>query len=450
AEFAFPYHFFRELKDKGYEGKIDITVPFLTGNSESKSNLIKFGGLYHTMEREFDEYRYQLNNSGVPSSLNFSAFNGDFGTFWNLNNFGIIDTLYNPDGSIQRYVTGYHYVNQINARNFYTGESKIAAGYAMVVFNLTRRLKAIGGIRVEKTDMRVISEDPTVPEGKLDLLDYLYSVNLVYALSEASNLRIAATKTLARPNMRELAPFVQFDTKNGFFNVGNPNLRRTLIQNYDLRYELYPRTGELLAVSVFYKQFKDPIIRAFNPRATIPELSFINVDNAMVLGAEVEFRKKLDFISPKLTHFYFSANLALIKSSYKIPADEIENSQNIDPEYNVTERPFQGQAPYIINTTLGYNNPDAGWESSLSFNVAGKKLYNISLFATPDVYEQPFPLMNFRLAKQLTQNFQLSFTAKNILNAINKKTLEFHGEEYVAESYPVGTSLGLGISYSIK
>ncbi len=448
AEYAFPYHFFRELNDQGVEGKVDISIPFLS--SKSPSNLIKVGGLYHTMDREFDEYRYQLNNSGVSSNLNFSTFDGDFDAFWNLDNFGIVDTTYKSDGDIQRYVTGYHYVNQINARNFYTGETKIAAGYAMLVYNLARRLKVIGGVRVETTDMSVISEDPTVPEGKLDLTDYLYSANLVYALSEQSNLRLAASKTLARPNMRELAPFVQFDTKNGFFNVGNPNLQRTLIQNYDIRYEIYPRSGELLAVSVFYKQFKDPIIRAFNPRATIPELSFINVDEAIVLGAEIEFRKKLDFISPKLSNFYFSANLALIKSSYDIPADEIANSKNIDPEYDESERPFQGQAPYIINTSLGYINIESGWESALSFNVSGERLYNISLFATPDVYEQPFPLMNFKLAKQLANNFQLSFTAKNILNAINKKTLEFHGEEYIAESYAVGTSLGIGISYSIK
>jgi TonB-dependent receptor len=450
AEYAFPYHFFRELNDEGFEGKVDVTIPFLTGSQEGSPNIIKVGGLYQQMDREFDEYRYQLNNSGVPSSHNFTLFNGDFDAFWDPQNFGIIDTLYKTDGSPQRYVTGYHYINQINARNFYTGESKIAAAYAMAVYQLTERLKVIGGVRVEKTDMRVISEDPTVEEGKLDLTDYLFSVNLVYALNESSNLRLAASRTLARPNMRELAPFVQFDTKNGFFNVGNPDLKRTLIHNYDLRYELYPRTGELLAISLFYKSFKDPIIRAFNPRATIPELSFINVDEAMVLGAELELRKKLDFISHRLSNFYFSTNVAIIGSTYDIPADEIQNSKNIDPEYDETTRPFQGQAPYIVNAGLAYINPDAGWEASLSFNVSGERLYNISLFATPDVYEQPFPLLNLRLAKQFADHFQLSFTAKNILDSINKKTLDFNGKEYIAEAYSVGTTLGIGLSYSIK
>ncbi len=450
AEFAFPYHFFRDLQDDLTQAKIDVSIPFLTKGNPGSSNRIKFGGYYSTAERDFGEFRYQLNNNGVPSDRSFTAFDGDFAGFFSLDNFGIIDTTFNPDGSIQRYVTGYHYINQINARNFYTGEQEIAAGYLMTVLNVLPDLKLVGGVRVETTDISVKSEEPTVPEGRLDQTDALYSVNLIYSLSEKANIRVAASKTLARPNLRELAPFVQFDTKNGFFNVGNPNLKRTLIQNYDIRYELYPRSGELLAISAFYKSFDEPIIRAFNPRATIPELSFINVDEAVVFGAEIEFRKNLNFLSPKLENFFFSSNLALIQSEYDIPADELANHRTIDPSYDQTTRPFQGQAPFVANLILSYINLDKGWESSLAFNVTGEKLYNIALFGTPDVYEQPFPLLNFKLTKQFAKHYQLSFTARNILDSVNKKTQEFRGNEFVAESFRLGTGLGLSLSYFIK
>ncbi len=450
AEFAFPYHFFRDLQDDLTQAKLDISIPFLTRGNPGSSNKIKFGGFYSTAERAFEEYRYQLNNSGVPANLNFSAFEGDFDAFFNLDNFGIIDTTLRNDGTVQRYNTGYHYINQINARNFYTGSQEIAAGYLMAVLNVLPQLKVVGGVRLETTDIRVQSQEPTVPEGRIDQTDLLYSANLIYALSEKANLRVAASQTLARPNMRELAPFVQFDTKNGFFNVGNPNLRRTLIQNYDIRYELYPRSGELFAISAFYKIFSDPIIRQFNPRATIPELSFINVDEAVVYGAEIEFRKNLDFLSPKLTDFYFSTNLAIIQSTYDIPQNETENSKNIDPSYDQTTRPFQGQAPFVVNAILSYINNEKGWESSLAFNVTGEKLYNISLFATPDIYEQPFPIMNFKIAKKFADQYQLAFRARNILNPINKKTQEFRGQEFIAESFKLGTDLGISFSYFIR
>jgi TonB-dependent receptor len=303
---------------------------------------------------------------------------------------------------------------------------------------------------METTDMSVISRDTLVPEGKINQTDYLYALNLIYTLNEKSNLRLAGSQTLARPNLRELAPFVQFDTKNGFFNVGNPNLKRTLIQNYDIRYELYPNNGELIAVSAFYKKFTDPIIRAFNPKATIPELSFINVDEAIVLGAELEIRKGLGFIAPALQKFYFNMNLALIHSEYDIPADEIANSKNIDPEYDQTTRPFQGQAPYIVNAIISYINPDNGLEVSLAYNVSGERLYNISLFATPDVYEQPTSLLNFKASKRFGEHYQLSLTARNLLNESNRKTLEFNGEEYTAESYSVGRTFGASFTYTIK
>lgn len=448
SEIAFPYHFFRNLEDGQVQGKLDITIPFLT--HLNTGNKLKFGGIFSQSDREFEEYRYQLNNTGVPSSINFTTFQGDFNAFFDKKNFGIIDTTYRQDGMVQRYVTGYHYVNQINAKNFYTGEQNIFGAYGMGVFNITTNLKAIGGLRIETTDMSVTSQDTSVQKGAIDQLDYLYSLNLVYAFNEKANLRLAASKTLARPNLRELAPFEQFDTKNGFFNIGNPALQRTLIQNYDIRYELYPGAGELFAISAFYKKFDQPIIRAFNPRATIPELFFINIDEATVYGAEFEFRKGLGILSPALENFFFSTNFAYIFSEYKIPEDELANHKTIDPEYDQTTRPFQGQAPFIVNAVLSYLNPEKGWESSLAFNVSGEKLFNIALFGTPDIYEQPFPVLNYKITKKFADKYQVGFTARNLLNPMNKRTQTYRGQEYVAESFKLGTSFGLSLSYYIN
>ena len=450
AEIAYPYHFFRKLEDNGYEGKLDISIPINFSKNSDNKGKIKFGGLYSDMERDFEEYRYQLNNSGVAPKLNFSSFNGDIQSFLRPEHFGIIDTVFNADGGVQRYVTGYHHVNQINARNFYTGASTISSLYVMAEHNITRYLKAIGGVRMERTEMEVISADSSVREGNIDQTDYLYSLNLIYALSERSNLRLAGSQTLARPNLRELAPFVQFDTKNGFFNVGNPDLKRTLISNYDIRFETYPQHAELIAISAYYKQFTNPIIRAFNPRATIPELSFINVDKAFVFGTELELRKELNFISPALKNFYVNTNVAVIHSHYDIPEDEIGNSKNIDPEYDESRRPFQGQSPYILNATLSYMDPGAGLEVALAYNITGRKLHNISLFATPDVYEQPMSMLNFKASKKIGTLYQISLTARNILNAENKKIYEFNGKEYVAESHSIGRTFGFSLTYGIR
>ena len=331
----------------------------------------------------------------------------------------------------------------------------------MTVFSPLKNLKIITGARIESTNLNVASRDTNaifysingdsiIDPGKLKLLDVLPSINTVYALTEKSNLRLAFSQTIARPNMRELAPFEQFDTKNGFYNVGNPGLKRTLINNFDIRYEFYTRPGEIIAVSAYYKTFKDPIIRAFNHKATIPELSFVNVDKAEVLGAEFEFRKSLDFISPFLHDFYINTNLTLINSRVDIPVKEIENSKNVDSTYAVESRPFQGQAPYIVNAILTYANPKIGHESSLSFNVSGPKLYSISLFATPDIYESPVPFLNFKTTQNVGKYWQFSLVMRNLLNAKVAKTQVYRGQTYYAESYQIGRTFGLGVSFKIK
>lgn len=459
AEFAFPYHFYRDLKDKQQQAKIDFTLNI----NKSQSFKIKWGGYYSTTKRNFEEYRFQMNNSGIQSSqkLLLDSYNGDLNAFLDSDNFGITDTLRNSQGNITRYATGWHYINQVNNRNFYTGQQDITAAYAMTVFSPFKNLKIITGARIESTRMNVASRDTNaifyslngdsiIDPGKLNLLDVLPSINSVYGLTEKSNLRLAFSQTIARPNMRELAPFEQFDTKNGFYNVGNPGLKRTLINNFDIRYELYTRPGEIIAVSAYYKTFKDPIIRAFNPKATIPELSFVNVDKAEVLGAEVEFRKSLDFISPFLHDFSFNTNLTVIHSRVDIPVKEIENSKNVDSTYTLESRPFQGQAPYIVNAILTYANKKIGHESSLSFNVSGPKLYSISLFATPDVYESPVPFLNFKTSQNIGKYWQLSFVMRNLLNSKVAKTQVYKGQTYYAESYQIGRTFGLGVSFKIK
>lgn len=452
AEFRPPFHFFRELNDDAREVKVDLSIPFLTGGNAGSSNAIKVGMLHNRSTREFSEYLFLHNRpgGGLPPNLAFNTYQGDFQGFFDYSNFGIIDTTLDNAGQVNRYNVGYYYINQINNKNFYEGHQYITSGYLMGVYNVLPKLKLVTGARLENTELYVESRDTSLAPSDLNLQDWLYSSNLIYNLSGKSNLRLAASRTLARPNMRELAPFEQFDTKNGFFNIGNPNLQRTLINNYDLRYELYPNLGELIAFSVFYKQFNNPILRTFSPTATIPELGYLNIGKADVYGVEIELRKNLAFMGRIFEKFSVATNLALIHSEYKIPRTEVTASQAVDPSYDQTTRPFQGQAPYIVNAMLAYSDTEKGWESAISFNVSGRRLYNISLAAVPDVYEEKFPLLNYTLSKRFAERFQLSFSARNLLNPLNRKTQTYKGQVYAAESFRLGQTYGLSVGYMIR
>lgn len=115
----------------------------------------------------------------------------------------------------------------------------------------------------------------------------------MYAINESINVRLATTRTLARPTYRELAPFQSFNFIGGDVQEGNPRLKRTLITNYDLRWEMFGRSGELLALSAFYKVFDDPIERVLRNVGEGRYVSFQNVDHARVFGLEFEARKRL-------------------------------------------------------------------------------------------------------------------------------------------------------------
>lgn len=446
SEFDFPFHFFRNLKDRAQSFQLDLTIPL----GISKENKLKLGGFGSITDRDFSEVIFQMSDRGIPPSLRVNNFHGDWDAFFSPNNFGIIDTNYLENGKIRNYSTGYFYTSQLNPRAFYTGKQNIFAGYAMTTYNILPTLKFVGGVRVESTDMEVVSQDENIKPGIISQTDLLPSLNLIYDLTSISKIRFAVSKTLARPNLRELAPFEQFDNKRSAFNVGNPDLQRTLIQNYDLRYEIYPKPGELLAASFYYKNFDQPIVRSFNTTATIPELKFVNVDQAMIYGVEFEFRKNLGFINSRLENFNFSTNVSLIKSEVDVPENELKNAQVIDPEYNITSRPFQGQSPYLVNLLLSYNDFERGWDASMSYNVFGDRLYLVGQFAAPDVYEKSVPTLTAKISKRINNWFSIYLTGKNLLNPNIVKVQEYKGKLYINEQYSRGYQFNFGISYLVK
>ena len=121
--------------------------------------------------------------------------------------------------------------------------------------------------------MDVASANPELAPGELETNDLLPSVNMVYQVGEA-NMRLAYGRTLARPTFRELAPFSSFAFVGDFILTGNEELKRTLIDNYDLRWEWFPNPGEIHALSGFYKLFQNPIERAIlttNGEIRVPE-----------------------------------------------------------------------------------------------------------------------------------------------------------------------------------
>ena len=308
----------------------------------------------------------------------------------------------------------------------------------MADLQLSRQWRFVGGMRVENSKQELISFDPfsttaTPIEVTLDNTDYLPGLNLVYKLNDRTNFRTAYSRTLSRPDFRELAPFEFVDFIGGRAVSGNPDLQRSTIDNFDFRFEIFPRLGELVAISAFYKKFHGPIEQIIRPTAQL-SVTYQNAKVATNYGIEFEFRRRLDALAPSLEPLSINTNVTLVKSQIEI-----------DPDIGVqtsSERALQGQSPYAVNATLGYDKPDHGFQANLLYNVFGRRISEVGAQGLPDVFEQPRHQLDFNIKKKFAQ-FTLKASAKNLLDS----EIRFKQRESIAREYKAGRSFSFGISY---
>lgn len=448
SEFSLPFHFWRELQDEQKNASLDITIPFL--KSLGASNKLKFGGMYSSKDRTFDEFTLEYNNVTSSSTENYA---GNPNEFFSAGNLGVInDPAPGDRPDVGLYLRNFE---ESSLKNSYRGSETLSAVYGMTSLDVGA-FKFIGGARIEQTDINVASLDTFFREGDIQVTDVLPSVNLIYSITDNINIRAAYSQTLARPNMRELAPFSSFDRGTDIRVTGNPELERTNIENYDIRGEWYPAPGELIAISGFYKKFENPIVRAFNPRVANNEIIIVNVDEAEVYGIEVEMRKSLGFIKPGfLDHVRLITNISLIQSFVDIPGhpDSIDTEQYLIDKFNPGKgftRPFQGQSPFLFNAALNYTNSDNGLDAMVSFNMFGRRLTLNNGGQNPDFFEEPIPQLDFSISKTFNEKIKLRFSVRNILDADYEQNLKINDETRVIESRQRGVSFGFGVSYLVN
>lgn len=436
--FSDPGRYFRNLQEDSRNAKLDISIPFKQW-SGLKSKF-KIGGAYKDTEREFRERIFSIS----PSST--MPYTGDPQEFFSNERMGIIavDTLANGNPN---YTFGNTVAERSKVKNNYDGSLDVGGVYGMLDVPLASRLRFIGGVRYETTELETVSQDTNQAIGRIKEQDILPSANLVFSLKDNMNVRAAYTKTLARPTLREIAPFESFEFINGNFLIGNPALNRALIDNYDLRWEWFLRPGEIVAVSAFYKNISNPIERTI-VGGTNGQIQYKNVDDAEVFGLEFEVRKRFDDLGGVLEHFSAGANFTLTDANITIPEDELVRRRAVDPDANDV-RPLQGQSPFLLNVDLSYINSRSRTTLSVSYNTFGDRLSNVSLGGTPDVFERTRHTLSFNARQGLFRHLSLKFAVKNILNDSYKESYELKGNEFIYQEYKLGRTYSFGVSYSL-
>lgn len=434
---GFPKRIWRSLEEDVITAKIDFSK---SGQIKSLPYKLDIGASYLYKNRIFETDRFVIDYKGNNVDLN--------GVPNNILKTENIWTLSKNTGS---YVTGI-----LQEENQFDSYIDKLSAYVSGEFNLSEKLKTIAGLRLENYKLTYTGElFGNVYDEVLfaDRSDFFPSLNLIYSLNDSNQLRLSGYKTTARPSFKENSTAIILDpvTNNRFY--GNPDLKPSLIMNYDIRYEKYSENGQFFAISGFFKNFQDPIEIQLFDRSDDNGFIARNNDEADVYGFEVESRQNL-FLNDR-NKLSYNINFSIIESRLKYGKIEEDIRRFRLPEGEEFQefRRLQGQAPYIVNASLNYESFEKNIEASIFYNTQGKTLEIVGNDTVTDVFTLPFNSLNTSIEKRfINQDGKiktLRFKVDNILGDKRESMYEFFNFEPKTFSYRnYGTTYSL--SYSIN
>jgi TonB-dependent receptor len=424
--------FYSTLKDYNAGANGSLSIPFSLGNNKQT---LKLGGGTLVRFRDFKArvFRYEPASSSTDLSIPYDQ------AFLNSN--------INSNGLFLD--------EQTQNTDQYFGISALNSGFAMLD-NKYSDFRIIWGLRAEFFEQFLRSTDLSLKQIIINTekWDFLPSVNITYSLNTKNQIRVAASKTVARPEFREIAPFQFFDYEQIWGIAGDVDLQRTAILNADLRYEYYPKSGEMISVGLLAKQFDKPIEIRMDPGSNGDRwlFNYSNADKASLYGVEFEIRKSLDFISEKLSKLTFIGNATILESKVTLVTESITNVKTEQ------DRPLFGQSPYLINAGFQYINKS--WNMTALYNRIGPRL---ALVGDPvgagfyDIYEKPRNLVDLQVSKRFWEgNGELKLTVSDLLNnqfafydnLTSKAGYDFNGGDRINYAYRPGTTVTVGFTYN--
>lgn len=452
-----PSRIWRSLNEVNMSGRVDATKRMKFNKVDFN---VKFGALHTYKQRDYEILFFDIQFFGGQSWPDPQADNV-------LTEANIYNGTSKPNNIY--YQSG----NRTPNPNQYSSNINSTAGYVSTELDIMKRFKVIAGLRAEYYVQRHTGRDQAFANGDvvngrnlsdekvLETINLFPSVNFIYSIDEKQNLRIAYSRTVARPSFKEMS-FAQIidPITNRIFNGGlfryvneqgvvswNGELLETDIDNLDLRWEYFGKRSNMYSVSGFFKHFDNPIELVRIPeQQTSTEFQPRNVGTAYVFGIELEGR------TPSWAGFSASANVTIAHSIATMSTVEFTARREYERVGQVVtdKRQMAGQSPYVINVGLNYANKDLGMDVGLFYNVKGPTLEVVGVGLYADVFSEPFHSLNLSFSQKLGKQKKTSidFKVANILNdRLESFYHSFGAQKQVFSSINPGVSFGLGLSH---
>jgi len=374
--------------DNDIAGYLDLTY---TARIAGTKVDFSAGGLYRDKQRSsfYNNYTFRPSDTKALYGKDFTSYTD------------IVWDIQNPGGAVGNPLT-------------YDASEKTSAGYGMFKFKVSD-LEVTGGVRVEHTNQgyhMLFPQGEDRPTGSQVYTDVLPSLNLKYELTEHQNLRGSYFRSLNRPGFFEIVP--SKIVLEDYQERGNPDLKRAIADNFDLRYELFPNHSDQLLFGVFYKRIQDPIENTIRADATRPQDQYYSAGNfgtARNYGLEIDYIKFFSKIGFKANYTYTHSSITTSKS-LRI-RDEKGDIKTIAVDQT---RPLYGQSEHIGNLSILYKDIQHGWDAQLAGAYTGPRIVTVAQYIDNDLWQKGFVQMDISVEKRFKNNFSIFAKAGNLLN----------------------------------
>ena len=427
----------QKIQDKEYNALIDNKWAFgLKDEEDSKPYALNYGLNYRQKERTFKSLFV-----GVRAKDFIAPSVDELSTTFNNPNFNNGLTL------------------RLREADRYQAELDIVAGFVNFDFQLENKLSGNLGVRFERDEINVIWDVANFV-GRVGVLNRTYesvypSINIKYELGENKYIRFASSITQTLPEFKELSPF-EYVSPTGRVTKGNPDLEKSEIYNFDLKYEAFPKRGQLFSAAAFYKQINSPI-NLSQTRGSSGYFIYSNIgEKANVYG--LEFEVKTDLL--KNDEDQGILNITGNVTKMWLEQDLLKEFQYKD----ITTSSLQGASDFIANGTLSYSNKKENeFIATLTGNYSSDKIFalgspedfaNSAALYNDEIIEKGFVALDFVVSKALTDSLLIKFIGRNILNPEIKQTQKVKSLITSIEtnetvlSYKKGSQLTVSIKYT--
>lgn len=410
--------YFGELNEDEWNAHLDLKWKW------SKQNLLKAGFNYKDKNRDYAGTRFYYDVRKLKPIID---------NIYDTNDFLNHENIANGNISVGRYMYPYE---------TYKAGNDIYAGYVLTDLYPTESILVNLGMRYEISKQWVkYATDGGEKYSKrrnLDKNDFFPTLNLRYAVNKENSLRFSASRTVTRPSFIEMAPFLYQESYGSAQIRGNAELENGYNLNFDLRYGLFKKNGDMISVTGYFKYLDKPIERTqmLNGGSTIH--SFNNADNGMASGVEVEVRKQLIY------DLRLGVNISYMYTNVKLP----ENGA-----YTNKERSLQGASPVLVNADLTYSprfGEDRQLNLALLYNLQGSRIHSVGISGLGDVKQQAVHTLNFNAGYNFNKHFSMKLQINDLLSRaiIFKQDVPKTGQNIEVERYKKGTNLEVGFSYN--